>query len=68
MSACEHCWAQAQLKGVSYSQQVAYAEANGLPCTQDTLAGRKLRAGQFWDEALQLDLRESRRPDDGGVR
>ena len=67
MSACEHCWgiarSQAYYTGRStadeYYIQMDRAERANAPCTQDTLAGAKLRAGQFWDEETQTDRRQS---------
>ena len=61
MSSCEHCWSESALydgdRVAQYSRQLARAEREGAPCTQDTLEGRRLRAGQWWDEAAQADRR-----------
>lgn len=57
MSACEHCWRMARLLGIEYHDQLAKAERDFAPCTQDTIQGAKLRAGQWWDEENQRDRR-----------
>jgi hypothetical protein len=59
VSACEHCWSMSRLRGVEYYDQLHKAERDGDPCTQNTLEGARLRAGQFWDEAAQKDRRDS---------
>lgn len=67
MSACEHCWGIARSQAYhtgrattdEYYIQMDRAERAKAPCTQDTLEGRRLRAGQFWDEAKQQDSRDA---------
>lgn len=59
MTACEHCWQMAKLLGIEYRQQIERAEREHYPCTQDTIDGRKLRAGQFWDSEKNCDSREA---------
>jgi hypothetical protein len=58
MSACEHCWEMSRFLGLDYQEQLAYAQRENWPCTQDTIEGRKLRAGQWWNEAEMRDIRE----------
>lgn len=59
MSACEHCWSMSRLLGIEYHDQIERAEAEKSACTQDTIIGRRMRAGQWWDEATQKDLRDA---------
>lgn len=58
MSACEHCWSASRWLGIEYHDQIAKAERENAPCTQNTPEGARLRAGQFWDEEKQMDRRE----------
>ena len=58
MSACEHCWSMSQRLGIEYQDQLKKAEDANAPCTQNTLEGARLRAGQWWDEKRQMDKRE----------
>lgn len=60
MSACEHCWETARLRRIEYHDQVERAEREKSPCTQDTIEGAKLRAGQWWDDETQTDRRNTR--------
>lgn len=57
MSACEHCWSVSRLLGIDYGDQLARAEETKAPCTQDTIEGARLRAGQWWDDEAQRDGR-----------
>ena len=58
MSACEHCWSQSD--GYEhYLRTLADAERSGAACTKDTMEGKRLRAGQWWDEATQRDTRKA---------
>ena len=65
MSACEHCWGLARSRSYhsggttadEYYIQMERAERENAPCTQNTLEGARLRAGQWWDEATQRDKR-----------
>lgn len=65
MSACEHCWSMSRLLGIEYHDQIARAERESEPCTQDTPEGARLRAGQFWDEVKQMDRRQCEQSDTG---
>ena len=58
MSACEHCWGISRLLGIEYHDQIERAEREKAPCTQATVEGARLRAGQWWDELMQKDRRE----------
>lgn len=66
MSACEHCWEKSRMLGIEYHDQIARAERDNAPCTQNTVEGAKLRAGQWWDEETQRDKRDaaSHRPEE----
>lgn len=57
MTSCERCWNEAKRRGVDYSAQVFAAEVNGDECTKDTPEGKRLRAGEYWDEARGVDRR-----------
>ena len=57
MAACEHCWAFAKMIGIEYRDQLERAERDEAPCTQDTIEGARLRAGQWWDENTRTDRR-----------
>lgn len=59
MSACEHCWSLSRLLGIEYQDQLEKAEAEKAPCTQDTIEGAKLRAGQWWDDEAKRDRRDA---------
>lgn len=48
--------------GIEYHDQLAHAQRGEYPCTQDTTEGKRLRAGQFWDEETQTDRREQETP------
>ena len=61
MSACEHCWSNSGWPFDDYATVLRRAEAEGAECTKDTLDGRRLRAGQWWDEATQSDVRDRMR-------
>jgi hypothetical protein len=65
MSSCEHCWSRSRLLGIEYRDQLSRAERERHPCTQDTQEGARLRAGQFWDEAAQMDKRNLAAIDEG---
>lgn len=54
---CEHCWGERIMRQMEYSAVIDLAEREHWPCTADTPEGRKLRAGQFWDETTQRDTR-----------
>lgn len=66
MPICESCWEKARncaaFRGGSvadhYYVVMREREREKAVCTQDTLEGRRARAGQFWDEATQRDTRE----------
>ena len=60
---CEHCWSMSRLLGIEYHDQVARAERENQSCTQDTLEGAKLRAGQFWNESIHKDRRSADIPE-----
>ena len=57
MTACERCLSLARLLGIEYTEQLLRAEQHNEPCTANTPAGAKLRAGQFWDDARACDTR-----------
>lgn len=65
MTSCERCWWEAQRRGIEYKDMLLIAEREGHPCCQIedgvlTEQAKRLRAGQFWDEATQSDSRISR--------
>lgn len=61
---CECCWSDRQRRELSSFAHVEYSdvcyahEARGCVCTKNTEAGRRARAGQFWDEEAKRDTRE----------
>lgn len=57
MPSCEHCWYEAQRRGVDYTTQVLSAEQRRDACTRADEDGERLRAGQFWDEQRRVDTR-----------
>lgn len=61
MPACEHCWSESGFPFDDYATVLRRAEAEGAECTKDTMEGRKLRAGQWWDDVRQIDTRTEAR-------
>lgn len=59
MSACEHCWSMSRLLRIDYGDQITKAEETNAQCTQNTVEGARLRAGQWWDEETQRDSRDA---------
>jgi len=66
MASCECCWADAATQAMYHGGPAIdyYDEAlerhafRGCPCAGDSLEGRKMYAGQFWDEEKQMDRRD----------
>lgn len=54
---CEHCWGVAVASGEEYRTVLTRAENQGWACTKMDLHGARLRAGQFWNDATQSDVR-----------
>lgn len=48
-----------RLRGIEYYNQLRRAEEENDACTQNTIEGKKLRAGQFWNEEKQMDSRDA---------
>lgn len=65
MPSCECCWEVAVGRAVHgggsapdlYHVVMREHEDRGCPCTGDDEVGRKLRAGQFWDDERKVDAR-----------
>ena len=61
MPMCERCWGNAYMAGSDqveeYYRLTKEAEERNEICTQDTEEGRRARAGQFWDEERNVDIR-----------
>ena len=65
---CEHCWERKEFNQsvddeLGYVTALRIAERDGWPCTKDDENGRRLRAGQYWDEATKRDSRQTPRTD-----
>ena len=66
MTACECCWNSASFRAHTEHKCVADVyqtigiehQDRGCVCTENTEAGRKARAGQFWDDVRKIDTRD----------
>lgn len=53
-----------RLRGIEYYSQLRRAEEENDACTQNTIEGKRLRAGQFWNEEKKIDSRDAARETD----
>lgn len=63
MASCECCWSASRWRAHhgtdrdEYSKTMAEHAARQCECAKPTKAGDIARAGQFWDDVMQMDKR-----------
>ena len=61
MPSCECCWNTwaVYMDPDAYMRVVKEHAEVGCECSKDTLEGKRLRAGQWWDEENKCDKRDT---------